>query len=313
MIAREEAVPEAGGTVTAGSRRLAGGSLARVAAAYLTLTKPKITLLLTACGVAAAFLAAGGSLPWGRLGAFTLFGYLASGGAAALNHLFDRDIDAVMRRTRHRPIPSGRVSPAAAAAFAATLLAVALTGGALVLGPVVAAFMAAGAAIYGGLYTLVLKRTTARNIVIGGLAGSCGALAGWAVVDPGLAPGAWILAALVFLWTPSHFWGLAIARDEDYRAVDVPMLPQVRGTAVTARAMAIYAVLTWAVSLALVPFAPVGLVYGALAFVLGGLYTGLCLAFVRTPSHAMGMRVFKASGAYLGLLIVAMGPGLLVG
>jgi heme o synthase len=282
---------------------------AAIARAYLTLLKPKITLLLTAFGLTAAHVAAatqGVALGADRLALFALLGLMAAGGAATLNHLFDRDIDPLMRRTRHRPIPSGAVSPRAAATFAALLLGTSLPLAIVLLGWVPALLSALGAGIYGGLYTLVLKRRTTRNIEIGGLAGSCGALAGWAVVDPGLGLGAWVFAALVFLWTPAHFWGLAIARDDDYRAAGLPMLPQVAGVQATARRMTTYAVLTLLASLALVPLTSLGVAYGIGAAVAGALYLALCLAFWRTPTPASALRVFKASGAYLGLLIVAM-------
>ncbi len=295
---------------------LATGTLHRVRPAVvvrlrglLTLLKPKITLLLTAVGAVAAAVAAattGAALDGGRLVLFCLLGLAAAGGAATLNHLFDRDLDALMRRTRLRPIPSGLVRPRTAAALAAVLLALSLPLGYLLLGPVPAVLSTLGAAIYGGLYTLFLKRRTARNIEIGGLAGSCGALAGWAVVDPGLGAGAWAFAALVFAWTPAHFWGLAVARDADYRAAGIPMLPQVAGVQATARRMTFYAVLTLVVSAALVPLTSLGAVYGLVALVTGGVGVWLCAAFWRSPKPQAALRVFKFSGAHLALLALAM-------
>lgn len=275
----------------------------------LTLLKPKITLLLTAVGAVAAAVAAattGTALDGSKLAWFCLLGLAAAGGAATMNHLFDRDLDALMRRTRHRPIPSGLVRPRTAAALAAGLLALSLPLSYLLLGPVPAVLSALGAAIYGGLYTLFLKRRTARNIEIGGLAGSCGALAGWAVVDPGLGAGAWVFAALVFAWTPAHFWGLAVARDADYRAAGIPMLPQVAGVRVTARRMTFYAALTLVVSAALAPLTSLGAVYGAVALVTGGFGLWLCAAFWRSPAPATALRVFKFSGAHLALLALAI-------
>jgi heme o synthase len=276
------------------------------ALAFITLLKPRVTILLTAYGGVAALVAAGGDLAAGRLLLFAVLGLMASGGAACLNHLFERDIDARMKRTRNRPLPTGRITPRAAARFAVILLGISLPAAWLTLGSTVALLFALGAAIYGGLYTLVLKRRTPKNIVIGGLAGSCGALAGWAVADPSLSLGAWLLATVVFLWTPPHFWGLAIARDADYRAANLPMLPQVAGIERTAQAMVIYAGATWMVSLAAVPFTDLGATYGIAALILGGLFTFLCVAFWRLPTPVMGMKVFKSSGAYLGLLLIAM-------
>jgi heme o synthase len=277
--------------------------------AYGTLLKPKITLLLAAVAVTAAVVAAattGSTVSAGQLALLALLGTAAAGGAATLNHLFDRDLDARMGRTRHRPIPSGLVSPQAAAAVAIILLSASLPLAALLLGVVPAFFCALGAGIYGCLYTLVLKRRTPHNIEIGGLAGSCGALAGWALVDPALGPGGWALAALVFLWTPAHFWGLAIVRDADYRVVGVPMMPQIAGVATTSRRMTVYALLTMVVSLALVPLTSLGLGYGVVAALSGGLYTALCLRCWRTPTPRAAFDVFKASGAYLGVLLLAM-------
>lgn len=295
--------------VAAGMRHPARSLTAARLRGYLTLLKPKNTLLLTAVGAVAAAVAAattGIALDGSKLAWFCVLGLAAAGGAATLNHLFDRDVDALMRRTRHRPIPSGLVRPRAAAVLAAGLLVLSLPLSYLLLGPVPAILSALGAAIYGGLYTLFLKRRTARNIEIGGLAGSCGALAGWAVVDPSLGAGAWAFAALVFAWTPAHFWGLAVARDADYRAAGIPMLPQVAGVQATARRMTFYAVLTLAVSVALVPLISLGLAYGIVALVTGCVGVGLCTAFWRSPTPAAALRVFKFSGAHLALLALAM-------
>ena len=271
----------------------------------VALTKPKVTSLLLAFGLVAATVA-DASLGAATLAAFALFGYLAAGGAAALNHVFDRDLDARMDRTRARPVASGRVGVPQAAAFAVLLLVTSIGGAAFVLGPAVAAWMATGAATYAGLYTLVLKRRTRHNIVIGGLAGSCGVLAGWSVADPGLAPGAWLLALLVFLWTPPHFWGLAIARDRDYRAAGVPMLPQVLGLGPTARAMLGYAVAMLAVSLWLAPVAGLGVVYLVGAATAGAGLVAVCVATWRRPTVRRALWTFKLSGAYLVLLLLAM-------
>lgn len=297
-----------GSIVTGRHHGLGSSGTARIKA-HLTLLKPKITLLLTAVGGVAAAVAAattGTALDAGRLVWLCVLGLAAAGAAATLNHLFDRDIDVLMRRTRNRPIPTGLVTPRAAAVQAAVLLACAVPLAYLLLGPVPALFIALGAAIYGGFYTLFLKRNTARNIEIGGLAGSCGAIAGWAIVDPGLGAGAWLFGALVFAWTPAHFWGLAVARDADYRATKLPMMPQVAGVAATARLMTVYAVLTLAASVALVPATSLGLVYGAVAVVSGGFGLLLCARFQRSLATAWALRVFKFSGGHLALLVVGM-------
>ena len=285
----------------------------------LETTKPKVTSLLLAFGLVAMVMAAANVSGEGvaaatplRLALFVCLGFMAAGGAAALNHYLDRDIDAVMVRTRRRPIPSGRLAPGAVLRFAVTLLAISLPLAALTLGPWTAIWMAAGAATYVGLYTLVLKRRTRQNIVIGGLAGSCGVLAGWATVDPGLAPGAWLLALVVFLWTPPHFWGLAIARDDDYRAVRVPMLPQTHGVPATATAMLVYALAMVAASLLLVPVTVLGVGYLIAAALLGVGFVAVCVRTWRSPTARHAAWTFKLSGAYLGLLLIAMVVDLIV-
>jgi heme o synthase len=285
----------------------------------LETTKPKVTLLLLAFGLVAMVVAAADGAGAGvatatplRLALFACLGFMAAGGAAALNHYFDRDIDAVMVRTRRRPLPSGRLAPRDVLGFAVTLLGTSLPLAAFTLGPWTAFWMAAGAATYAGLYTLVLKRRTRQNIVIGGLAGSCGVLAGWAVVDPTLAPGAWLLALVVFLWTPPHFWGLAIARDDDYRAVRVPMLPQTHGVPATATAMLVYALAMVAASLLLVPVTVLGVGYLIAAALLGAGFVAVCLRTWRSPTARHAGWAFKLSGAYLGLLLVAMVVDLMV-
>ncbi|MBW6455620.1 MAG: heme o synthase [Trueperaceae bacterium] len=287
---------------TAAARRRRAWAMVRD---LVSLTKPKVTSLLLAFGLVSAAVA-DPEVGAARLATFALLGYLAAGGAAALNHVFDRDLDARMDRTRARPVASGRVGVPEAVAFAALLLAGAIGGAAVALGVAVAAWMAAGAATYAGLYTLVLKRRTRHNIVIGGLAGSCGVLAGWSVADPGLAPGAWLLALLVFLWTPPHFWGLAIARDRDYRAAGVPMLPQVLGLAPTARAMLGYAVAMLLTSLLLAPVAGLGPVYLVGAAASGAAFVALCWATWRRPTVRRALWTFKLSGAYLATLLLAM-------
>lgn len=272
---------------------------------YGTLLKPKVIGLLLAFGAVAARLA-DPELSWTTLTAFLVTGAAAAGGAAALNHVHDRHRDAVMRRTRHRPIPSGRVTAAAATRFAAILLSVGLLGARVALGPLAALWMAVGAATYAGLYTRFLKTRTDANIVIGGAAGSFGVFAGWSAAGAPLDATAWLLAALVFLWTPPHFWGLAIARDADYRAVKVPMLPQTRGVAFTSKRIFHYALATFATSLLLVPVAGFGLAYAVVALLAGGAFVALCRATARDGGARMAGLVFRSSGAYLAVLLVAM-------
>lgn len=294
------------GSLAAPTAVTSGLNIAGRLSAYVTLMKPRVIILLGMYGVVSALVAGGGRVAPGRLLLFTLLALMAAGASAALNHLFERKSDAAMERTRNRPLPSGRVTPFEAAALAVILLAVSVPAAWVWLGGAVAIQLALGAGIYGLLYTLVLKRRTHWNIVIGGVAGSNMALAGWAVVDPGLSAGAWLLALLVPLWTPPHFWGLAVARDADYRSAQIPMLPQVAGVERTARSMVGYAVAAWAVSLALVPVTVLSLAYGAAALLLGAGFVAGCIAFWRRPSAKLASTIFKGSGAYLGLLLLAM-------
>lgn len=292
------------------------GSIARTttrAADYVSLLKPRIIVLLALYGALSALLAGGGQVGADRLVLFVLFASMAAGGAACLNHLFERETDLLMERTRDRPVASGRVSPGAAVLLAAALIGGAVPAAWLTLGWQVALHLALGAGVYGGLYTLVLKRRTPQNIVIGGLAGSHMALAGWAVAAQAPGPGAWLLGALVFLWTPPHFWGLAIARDADYRAAGIPMLPQVVGIRGTALAMTLYAAAVWGISLALPLATPLGWTYGISSGLLGLAFTAGCIRLWQQPSPQLAWQVFKGSGAYLGLLLLAMLADLLIG
>ena len=204
-------------------------SLFRVAADYVTLLKPTIILLLVITELSAMIMAARG---WPRpevlLGALA-GGAMAAGGAGAVNQWFDRDIDKLMPRTRRRPIAAGRISPAAGLAFGISvgLLGVALV--ALTTNLLAAALALAGGLVYVFVYTMWLKRSTAQNIVIGGAAGAFPPLVGWAAVTGSLSPLAWVLFAIVFFWTPPHFWALALLLNKQYSAAKVPMLPVVAG------------------------------------------------------------------------------------
>jgi protoheme IX farnesyltransferase len=278
-----------------------------VAADYVELTKPRIMLLILVTGLGAMCFAADG-WPGLRLTAATMAGLaLSSGGAGALNHVLDRDLDARMRRTAGRPVPSGRVSATAGAAFATALLA----GSAVVLGAAVnvlaAALALAGAFVYVVVYTAWLKRRTPQNIVWGGAAGAVPPLVGWAAVrgDVGLA--AVYMFALIFLWTPPHFWSLALLAQDDYRAAGVPMLPVVRGDRATARQILAYTLLLAAVSVVPYLTGTFGIVYLASAVVLGGWFVLLAARLVRAATRPAARATFLYSLAYLALLFAAIG------
>src|SRR5258705_7970596 len=213
---------------------------------YLELTKPKVQSLLLLTTIATMYVA-GDPSPW--LVALTcLGGYLSAGGAGAVNHWFDRDIDARMTRTANRPVPSGRVPARAALAFGCTLAALSLLELSLAVNPLAAGLSFAGFLGYVLVYTVWLKRRTPQNIVIGGAAGAVPPLVGWAAVTGSVGGTAVILFFIVFFWTPPHFWALSLLMKEEYRKVGVPMLPVVRGEAETRRQIVVYSVVPYAVT-----------------------------------------------------------------
>lgn len=271
--------------------------------ALVQLTKPRIIELLLVTTVPAMLLAARGWPGTGLVAATLVGGTMSAAGANALNSYLDRDIDMVMRRTARRPLPKATVTPTVALGLGVALG----VAGFFVLwttSNLLAALLSTGALLfYVFVYTMLLKRTTVQNIVIGGAAGAAPALVGWAAVNDSLAPGAWILFAIVFMWTPPHFWALALKYREDYRATGIPMLPVERGEAVTLQAIIRYTVGMVLVSLALVIDPAIGPVYLVLAVLLGGWFLVETYRLRRDPSRAM--RVFALSNLYLTLLFGA--------
>src|ERR1700758_5119887 len=218
----------------------------QLVADYVELTKPKVQSLLLLTTIATMYVAGD---PSPLLVALTcLGGYLSAGGAGAVNHWFDRDIDAQMKRTASRPIPAGRVSPRAALTFGCTLAALSLVELSLAVNPLAAALSFAGFLGYVFVYTLWLKRRTPQNIVIGGAAGAVPPLVGWAAVSGSVSGTAVILFFIVFFWTPPHFWALSLLMKEEYGKVGVPMLPVVRGEEETRRQILLYSILLYAVT-----------------------------------------------------------------
>ncbi len=284
-----------------------GRGILATANAYLALTKPRIIVLLLITTVPAMIVAEGGMpSPW--LVLLTLVGgTLAAGGANAINCYVDRDIDGVMSRTRDRPLPAGLVEPERALAFGIGLGAAAFA--LLALGVNIAsALLALGAlAFYVFVYTLWLKRNSPQNIVIGGAAGAMPPLVGWAAVTDGLDWPALVLFAIIFLWTPPHFWALALRYRRDYARAGVPMMPVVAGEAETKRQSIWYSLLLVASSLVLVPAAGMGPFYLAAALLLGGVFIALAVRQSRDASHRASRALFSYSLAYLALLFAAMG------
>ena len=238
----------------------------------------------------------------------TLFGLaLSSGGASALNHVLDRDIDARMRRTAMRPVAAGRVSPDAASGFGVGLMVASAAVLAVYVNLLTAALALGGGLFYVIIYTWWLKRRTVQNIVIGGAAGAIPPLVGWAAVTGEVGLPALFMFAIVFYWTPPHFWALAILAKEDYAEAGVPMLPVVRGDRETARQIVLYTVLL--VGLTLLPFLSqtFGLVYLVSAVALGGWFLLLSVRLLRDTSRANARAMFLYSLAYLALLFAAIG------
>jgi protoheme IX farnesyltransferase len=290
------------GGIVHGSRR----SPTTMLGGFVALTKPRIIELLLITTIPTMVLAAGG-WPSTRLVVVTLIGgTLAAGGANAYNMVVDRDIDRLMPRTQGRPLVTGLLTPRQAFVFATVLEIVAfavLWAGANLLA---AALALSATLFYVFVYTLWLKRTSTQNIVIGGAAGAVPVLVGWAAVTGRLDWAPVVLFAVMFLWTPPHFWALAIRYADDYRAASVPMLPAVATPEVTAHKMAAYTAVMVVFTLVLAPVADLGWIYLAAAIVLGALFLGGTLALGRNPTPQRSMRVFGYSITYVTLLFAAM-------
>ena len=280
------------------------GSRGEKVRAFVGLTKPRIVELLLITTVPAMVLAAEG-WPGTWLVVNTLIGgSLSAGGANAVNSYIDRDIDRVMRRTARRPLPATRVEPRHALVFGA-LLGAAGFGWLWVAVNLLAAGLATAALLfYVFVYSMLLKRTTVQNIVIGGAAGAVPVLVGWAAVTGSLGWAPWLMFGIVFYWTPPHFWALALRYKDDYERAGVPMLPVVAGVPATTRKIMAYSVVLAAVSLLLIPAAGMGPLYGIAAVVLGAGFVVGSWRLHRRPSAAM--QLFRFSNVYLTLLFAAM-------
>jgi protoheme IX farnesyltransferase len=295
-----------------GKRRDAGKKQRSKFGSYVALTKPRIIELLLVTTIPTMVLAAG-KWPSVSLMAITLLGgSLAAGGANAINMYIDRDIDALMVRTQGRPLVTGDVSPQNALIFAVLLEIAAfavLWSGANLLSAVLAL---SATMFYVCIYSLWLKRTSKQNIVIGGAAGAVPVLVGWAAVQNSLGWAPVILFLVIFFWTPPHFWALAIRHSEDYRAAGVPMLPVVATMKETVRSMVIYSVILTATSLALVPVADLGYIYGITALLFGTLFILGSIRLGRDPSESRSMRLFSFSITYVSVLFMALTIDVLV-
>ena len=267
---------------------------------YLSLTKPRIMLLLLITELGAMISAARGWPGTSLTLAALAGGALSAGGAAAVNCWFDRDIDAVMARTCTRPVPSGRIQPTRALTFGVVLAALGCVLLALATNLLAATLALAGGLFYVFVYTIWLKRATRQNIVIGGAAGAVPPLVGWAVVTGAITPPALALFAIIFFWTPPHFWSLALLLRRQYRAVGVPMLPVVASDRETRRSIVAYAVLLLAFSL--VPGIWFGPWYTVGAAILSGAFLWMAIRGLTAEGVAWASRLFHFSLVYLGLV-----------
>jgi protoheme IX farnesyltransferase len=266
---------------------------------YLELTKPKVVALLVFCAVIGMFLAVPALPPWRALVFGTLGIWLASGSAAAFNHLIDERIDKLMARTAHRPLATGQLRPRQVLVFATVLGIASMLILALLINPLTAWLTFGGLIGYAVVYTAYLKRATPQNIVIGGLAGAIPPVLGWTAVTGALHPYALQLCLIIFVWTPPHFWALAIFRRDDYARAKVPMLPVTHGVAYTRRQVLFYTVVLLLVSVLPSLTGLSGAVYLGGALVLGLAFLYYAIRLMNPPDEFYPMRVFKFSVVYL--------------
>jgi protoheme IX farnesyltransferase len=276
---------------------------------YTALTKPRIIVLLLITTAGSMWIASEGQVDPFLMFITVLGGAIAAASANTINCIYDRDIDANMERTSWRPLPSGRIQPRDALIFAIALAIISFTMLTVYANLLAACLAMSGIATYVGVYTIWLKRTSTQNIVIGGAAGAIPPLVGWAAVTGELSWSAWVLFAIIFVWTPPHFWALALMIRDEYAKVGVPMLPVVKGAEVTANQILLYTLLLVPVSLLLVyPCNVMGLVYAVSAVGLGAAFIYKATQLLKEPSdRTVARSVFKYSILYLALLCIAMG------
>jgi len=286
--------------------RSRGRQLGATMRTYFLLTKPRVIELLLVTTLPAMILAEGGFPSLGLIAAVLFGGALAAGGANTINCWIERDSDHLMKRTRHRPLPAGDVQPTAALVFGLVLEIVAF-GFLWAAANLLAASLAVSAMLfYVFVYTIWLKPRSPQNIVIGGAAGAVPALVGWAAVTGSLAAPAWVLFAIVFCWTPPHFWALALKYRDDYAAAGIPMLPVVKGTAVAVRQIFVYSVVVLLVSLTLGLVTPMTPLYPIVAAILGLLFVVTAERLRRDPSPERAIKLFTFSNTYLALLFATV-------
>ena len=288
-------------------------NVGQVARDYLALTKPRVVMLLEVTTVLAMVMAARGWPGWRLTVATVLGGWLAAGGAHAINCWFDRDIDANMGRTSTRPIPAGRIEPANALLFGVTLGLLSFVLLAAVVNVLAASLALAGLLFYVLVYTMWLKRSSVQNIVVGGAAGAVPPLVGWAAVQGRLTLTSLFLFAVIFYWTPPHFWALSLLIRRDYADASIPMLPVVVGEAETRRQILVYSVVLVLVTILPLMVHLFGPLYAIGAAVLDALFLAATGAAVVSPTARAARRVFYYSMLYLALLFAVMAVDRIVG
>jgi heme o synthase len=283
---------------------LPASGVRQVLADYVALTKPRVQLLLLLTTVTTMYVAGDPSVE--LVLATCLGGSMSAGGAGAVNHWFDRDIDAQMARTATRPVPAGRIAPGAALAFGILLGALSFAWLTLEVNLLAAVLTLCGFLGYVFVYTVWLKRRTPQNIVIGGAAGAVPPLVGWAAVTGRVDPAALYLFAIVFYWTPPHFWALSLLMKDEYARVGVPMMPVVRGEAETRRQILLYTGLLGVLTLLPVVFGFFGAIYAVVALGLGAAFVVLAVRLQRRADRRSALRTYLFSLAYLAVLFCAM-------
>lgn len=283
-----------------------GGSLKSALAPYVELTKPRIVLVLCFTTVTTMVIAAGG-LPALDVFLYTLLGgILAAGGSSAINQYIDRDMDAKMSRTSRRPIPSGRIPPSNALVFGLSLVAWSFVILAVFVNVLTAVLALVGSLYYVVIYTILLKRNTVVNILIGGGAGAFPVLVGWAAVTGSLSYEAGLLFAIIFWWTPPHSWALAILVNADYTRANVPMMPAAYGERATSYQILLYSIQLVLITLLPVLFGLLGPIYLLAALGLGAVLVSKAWALIQAATKAVARSTYKFSTAYLAFLFMAM-------
>ncbi|MEH2420030.1 MAG: heme o synthase [Nostoc sp.] len=280
----------------------------QVIQSYYQLTKPRIIPLLLITTAGSMWIAAKGEVDPLLLLVTLTGGTLAAASAQTINCVYDRDIDYDMERTRHRPMPSGKVQPRDALIFAIALATISFTLLAVFANLLAALLAFSGIVFYILVYTHWLKRHSTQNIVIGGAAGAIPALVGWAAVTGTLSWSAWLIFAIVFLWTPPHFWALALMIKDDYAKVGIPMLPVIEGTTATVKQIWYYTLLTVVATVLLVyPLGASGILYAVIALILGGLFIYKSWRLLQNPEdRTVARELFLYSISYMMLLCLGM-------